>query len=202
VGAGVYFPFDEGRFDGSGSLGFGIGDAVKSVGVEFGVNITSFGGNDFDFGDSGSLGFKVHKYFADGTAVAVGWSNPIKWGDVNDAKDTIYGVVTKPFYLQPNNPRNRMPLTVSVGLGSGIFRSIGAIEARENSVNVFGSIGLRVAPQVSVVSSWTGNSLNVGGSFTPLRNTPIVINAIFTDVTNSLDRGTGLSVSAGYVFQF
>lgn len=203
VGAGLYFPFDDDRIDGSVAAGFGVGDAIRSVGVEFDFNFTSLGTpDDFDFGDSGSIGFKIHKYFSNGTAVAIGWSNPVKWGDVNRAKDTIYGVVTKAFDLQPNNPNNRMPLTVSVGVGSGVFRSKGAIAADENSVNIFGSLGLRVAPQVSLISSWTGNSLNVGGSFAPLRNTPLVINAIFTDVTDNFDRGTGLSLSAGYVFQF
>ncbi|WP_017318157.1 hypothetical protein [Mastigocladopsis repens] len=199
VGVGGYVPFDGDNIDGSASVGFGLGDAVKSIGAEISVNVTSLGGQNFDFGESGGIGLKLHKYFADGTAVAVGWSNPVKWGEVNNARDTFYGVVTKPFYLQPNN---QLPLTVSLGLGTGSFRSKGAIEADENPINFFGSVGLRVAPQVSVVSSWTGNSLNVGGSFTPLRQTPIVINAIFTDVTNNLEQASGLSLSAGYVFQF
>ncbi|KAB8321104.1 hypothetical protein SD81_006300 [Tolypothrix campylonemoides VB511288] len=199
VGVGGYLPFDGDDIDGSLSVGFGLGDAVRSIGAEVNVNVTSLGGQNFDFAGSGGIGVKLHKYFDDGTAVAVGWSNPVKWGEVNNAKDTFYGVVTKSFYLQPNN---QLPLTVSLGVGSGSFRSKGAIEAGENSVNFFGSVGLRVAPEVSVVSSWTGNSLNVGGSFTPLRTTPLVINAIFTDVTNNLDRGTGLSLSAGYIFQF
>lgn len=199
VGVGGYFPFDGDNIDGSASIGFGLGDAVESIGAEINVNVTSLGGQNFDFGQSGGIGVKLHKYFSDGTAVAVGWSNPVKWGEVNNAKDTFYGVVTKSFYLKPNN---QLPLTISLGVGSGSFRSKGAIEADENSANFFGSLGLRVAPQVSVVSSWTGNSLNIGGSFTPFQRTPLVINAIFTDVTNNLDGGSGLSLSAGYVFQF
>lgn len=202
VGVGGYIPFDGGRVDGSAGLGFGLGDALKSIAAEIGINFTSIGGQNFDFGQSGGVGIKIHKYFSDGTAVAVGWSNPIKWGEVDNAKDTFYGVVTKSIYLQPKNSNNQMPLTVSVGLGTGSFRSKGAIEADTNSVNVFGSVGLRVTSNASIVSSWTGNSLNVGGSFTPLRRTPVVLNAIFTDVTNNLDQGTGLSLSAGYVFQF
>ncbi|MBD2343495.1 hypothetical protein [Anabaena subtropica] len=205
IGGGLYFPLERSRdrVDGSLSVGFGLGDAAKSVGLEVNVNITSVGGgNDFDFGDSGGVGFKLHKYFSDGTAVAVGWSNPIKWGDVNRAKDTIYGVVTRSFPLQPDSPDNKMPLTVSVGLGSGAFRSKGAIDANENAVNLFASLGLRVIPQVSLVSSWTGNRLNMGASFAPFQNTPIVINAIFTDVTSNLDTGLGFSLSAGYTFRF
>lgn len=80
IGGGLLFPLDEDRVDGSLSVGFGLGDAAKSVGLEVNANITSVGGGDsFDFGDSGGIGFKLHRYLGDGTAVAVGWSNPIKW---------------------------------------------------------------------------------------------------------------------------
>ncbi|MEH2391137.1 MAG: hypothetical protein V7K21_05485 [Nostoc sp.] len=205
IGGGLFFPLDEDkdRVDGSLSVGFGLGDAVKSVGLEVNVNITSVGGGEsFDFGDSGGVGFKLHKYLGDGTAVAIGWSNPIKWGDVNKAKDTIYGVVSKSFTLQSNNPNNKLPLTVSVGLGSGAFRSKGAIAADENPANLFAGLGLRVIPEISLVSSWTGNRLNMGASFAPFKKTPIIINTIFTDVSSNLNTGLGFSLSAGYSFQF
>lgn len=206
-GVGGFIPFSTGKVDGSLAAGFGVGDAVKSVGLEIDFNIYSLGGqNDFfsDFGGSGGIGFKLHKYFADGTAVAVGWSNPITWGEGNRARDTIYGVVTKAFYLQPNSPNNKLPLTVSVGLGSGAFRSLGALRSPsgDNSPNFFGSLGLRVIPEASLVASWTGNTLNLGASFAPFKDTPIVINTIFTDVTSNLTYSTGFSLSAGYSFQF
>ncbi|WP_199317587.1 hypothetical protein [Richelia sinica] len=200
IGGGAYFPLDEGRVDGSLSVGFGLGDPVKSVGVEVSVDILSVGGpnnrrvgfDGGDFADSGNVGFKIHKYLPDGTAVAVGWSNPIKWGDGDDSKETIYGVVTKSFEK----------LTVSLGVGSGVFRSKGALKASENSANVFAGVGYRVIPQASLIGSWTGNSLNLGASFAPFKQLPIVVNTIFTDVTDNLDQGVGFSLSAGYTFQF
>ena len=204
IGGGLFFPLDQdkGRNDGSMSVGFGLGNPVDSVGLEVNIDITSVGGGPgFDFGDSGGVGFKLHRYLGDGSAVAVGWSNPIKWGDVTQAKDTIYGVFTKSFLLQPDNP-NDLRLTVSLGLGTGEFSSKGALEADENTVNFFGGLGLRVIPQASLVSSWTGNILNIGGSFAPFKDTQIVINAIITDVTNNFDTGLGLSVTAGYGFRF
>lgn len=204
VGGGLFFPLNKGRTDGSLAVGFGLGDAVKTVGVEVNANITSVGGgnSNFDFGDSGSLGVKVHKYLGDGAAVAVGFANPVTWGDSNKSKDTIYGVVTKSFNLQPNDTDNKMPLTVSLGVGSGVFRSKSAIAVNDNSANVFGSIGIRTAPEVAWVSSWTGNRLNIGGSFAPFKQTPVVINAIFTDVTDNFDNGVGISLSAGYAIKF
>jgi hypothetical protein len=194
-GGGAYFPLDKGKVDGSLTLGFGLGDAVKSAGLEVSVNIISVGGQEEnlgDFADSGTVGLKLHKYLSDGTALAVGWSNSIKWGEAEQAKDTIYGVITKSFN----------PITISLGVGTGSFTSKGAREAGENAANLFGSVGLRLSPEASLVSSWTGNSLNVGASFAPLKQTPIVINTIFTDVTNNLNNGLGFSVSAGYSLLF
>jgi hypothetical protein len=207
IGGGGFIPFEKGKLDGSLAAGFGVGDAVKSVGLEIALSVYSIGGQKEslgDFGESGGVGFKLHKYFADGTAVAVGWSNPITWGEGNRAKDTIYGVVTKAFYLQPNSPDNKFPLTVSLGVGSGAFRSLGAIRSRssDNPPNFFGSLGLRVIPEASLVASWTGSTLNLGASFAPFQNTPVVINTIFTDVTSNLNNNTGFSLSAGYSFQF
>lgn len=203
IGGGLRFPFDgdRDRVDGSLSFGFGEGDAINSLGVEFNFNITSVGGgnlNDFDFGDSGTIGFKLHKYFGSGTAAAFGWSNPIRWGDTVAANSTVYGVVTQAFPLISD----RLPLTISVGVGSGAFRSKGAILNGENTPNLFGSIGLQVTPEISLVSSWTGNRLNVGASAVPIRNIPLVINAIFTDVTDNLNQGSGLTIVAGSAFQF
>ena len=200
IGGGLNFPFGDGRTDGAFGIGFGLGDSVKSVGLEISASISSV--DPDDFGDSGGLGFKIHKSFPNGLAIAAGWSNLVKWGDSEGEENTIYGVVTKAFQLQPNNPKNQLPLTVSLGIGSGGFRSIGAIEDGNNTPNFFGGLGLRVAPQVSVVTSWTGSRLNVGGSFAPLKKVPVVINAFLTDVTSNFDDGVGFNLSAGYAFQF
>ncbi|WP_353930859.1 hypothetical protein WJM97_21750 [Okeanomitos corallinicola TIOX110] len=193
IGGGLYFPFD-GDVDGSFSVGFGLGDAVKAAGLEVSVNILSVGGQEPNFGDfaeSGTVGLKLHRYLTSNTAVAVGWSNAIKWGEADNNLETIYGVVTQ----------RLDKLTVSLGLGSGSYRSKGARAAQENDPNFFGSVGYRFIPQASFISSWTGRALNVGASFAPFENTPIVINTIFTDVTDNMDE-SGFSLTAGYSINF
>lgn len=193
IGAGFFFPFD-GDVDGSLSLGFGLGDAVKSVGLEVSTNIISVGGqkpNFGDFADSGTMGFKLHKSLPDGTAVAFGWSNAIKWGEANTPRETLYGVITKRFDK----------LTVSLGVGSGGYRSKGGIKSGDNDPNLFAGLGYRFIPQASLVTSWTGSTWNLGASFVPLKSAPIVVNAIFTDVTDNVN-GSGFSLSAGYSLQF
>ena len=187
------------RTDGSAALGFGFGDAVRNVGLEVGVGIISLDG----FADDGIVGFKLHKVFpqAGNLAVAAGWTNPIKWGNANDAEDTFYGVATKQFSLRPN-AANQMPLTTSLGVGTGTFRSIGAIDADDNGVNVFGSAGLRVLPQLSVISSWNGTGLGLAASVVPIRRIPFVLTLGVSDVTGNTDEGAQFQGSAGYAFRF
>ncbi|NEQ49259.1 MAG: hypothetical protein F6K11_03875 [Leptolyngbya sp. SIO3F4] len=190
---------DQSDTDGSLSLGVGAGDAVSSVGVELNVGIISLDG----FGDDGQIGFKIHKIIpeADNLAVAIGWSNPITWGAADDAEETIYGVVTQRFDLQPNNKSNSLPLTVSAGVGTGSFRSKGAIKAGDNPPNFFGSVGLRVIPEMSVVSSWTGSALNLGVSAAPF-DFPLVFSAGAADVTSNTRDGARFAASVGYGFKF
>ncbi|MTJ07541.1 MULTISPECIES: hypothetical protein [unclassified Anabaena] len=194
IGGGLYFPFD-GDVDGSLSVGFGLGNSVQSVGLEVATNIISVGGqepNFGDFGDSGTIGLKLHKYLPNsGTGVAIGWSNAIKWGEADIPQETIYGVVTQQF----------QQLTASVGVGTGSYRSKGARNSGDNDLNLFGSLGYRLSPAASLISSWTGSSLNLGASFVPLKQTPLVVNAIFTDVSDNIN-SAGFSLSAGYSFQF
>lgn len=80
--------------DGSSSLGLGFGNAADNIGVEVNAGIISL--RD-EFGEDGSIGVKLHRYFADAgdLAVAVGWSNAVKWGAAENAEDTFYGVATK-----------------------------------------------------------------------------------------------------------
>ncbi|MEA5619373.1 hypothetical protein VB711_16210 [Cronbergia sp. UHCC 0137] len=201
IGVAGFIPLDGDNADASFGLGFGLGDPIKSVGVEIAADIISSGlgsatgdsDKSFleDFGEDGTVGFKVHKILPDGTAVAFGWANPIKWGDAS-VKDTFYGVVT----------RSYRELTVSGGIGTGSFASKGAQQANENAVNVFGSLGYRVAPEAALVSSWTGSGLNLGASFAPFKQVPVVINTVFTDVTDNLDEGVGFSLTAGYSLRF
>lgn len=188
----------EREVDGSINFGVGFGDAVDNVGVELNAAIISLDG----FAEDGSVGFKLHKTFPqlNNLAVALGWSNPLTWGAAQDAQDTFYGVVTQRYDLQPNR-RNTLPLTASVGVGTGTFRSTGAIAAGDNSPNLFGSVALRVIPQVSVISSWSGSALGLAVSAAPF-DAPFVVTAGVSDITDNTVNSTQFVGSMGYSFKF
>ncbi|MEL7070095.1 MAG: hypothetical protein AAGN15_15770 [Cyanobacteria bacterium J06581_3] len=187
------------REDGSISLGFGLGDAQRNIGAEISVGIYSLDG----FADDGGVGFKLHRVFpeANNLGIAVGWSNPITWGAGDDAEDTFYGVVTKRFDLAPNSRSNRLPLTTSIGVGTGVYRSTGAIAAGSNDPNIFGSLGLRVIPEVSLISSWDGSGLGLAASTAPF-DFPMVLTLGVADITDNTSDGTQFQGSLGYSFSF
>lgn len=186
--------------DGSIGLGTGVGDPIETVGLEITYNIISL---TDDFGDSGAVGFKLHKIFTqlDNLAVAVGWTNAIDYGDASDAEETVYGVLTKQFDLRPE-ASNRLPITFSLGVGTGDFRSLGAINSGDNPPNFFAGMGLRMIPQLSFVSSWTGNQLNMGVSTAPFRQVPFTLTVGAADVTSNRADGVRFSLSGGFGFRF
>jgi hypothetical protein len=185
--------------DAAFSTGFGLGDARRTVGLE--VNVSS--GSIAKFGSNGDLGLKLHRNLPGNAAIAVGFDSGITWGKANrDTVSTVYGVATKVFQLNPKNAVNKMPLTVSLGIGGGRFRSYNTLDAGGNNLGVFGSLGLQVAPQASVVSTWTGRDLNLGMSFVPVKSMPIFVTAAAANVLRNHDNNTLFTLSVGVGFNY
>ena len=196
--------------DGSIGFGLGLGDPQKYVGLEVFTGIFNLTGTDDSDGGSagsgGAVGFKLHRLLDDRGyfSAGLGMANAIRWGTENvygGNYDTYFGVVTRRFDLQ-SGQENPLPLFISAGLGSGAFRSKGALDASEQNVNVFGSVGLRIIDEVSLISTWTGSQLNLGTSLAPFRNFPLVINLGAGDVTGNYPQGARFIMSIGYGIQF
>lgn len=185
--------------DGSISLGIGLGDARKAVGVEVTAGVYSLLGDDAF--ERGGISFKAHRVLPENFAVAVGVENAIIWGDT-DAGSSLYGVVSKIFQLRENPREPFSQLTASVGIGGGRFRSEDDIINDEDSIGVFGSIGLRVAEPVSLIADWTGQDLTIGASIVPFRNVPLVITPAIADITDNAGDGARFILGVGYNFTF
>jgi hypothetical protein len=176
-----------------------LGDAQKAVGVEVTAGVYSlFGDDSFQ---RGGISFKAHRQLPENFAVAVGVENAIIWGDT-DAGSSVYGVVSKIFPLRENPREPFSQLTASVGLGGGRFRSEDDIINGEDSIGVFGSVGLRVAEPVSLIADWTGQDLTIGASIVPFRNVPLVITPAIADITDNAGDGARFILGVGYNFTF
>ena len=146
-------PVDNTRFDASGAVMVGFGDPVAGVGVQGGVNLTSFR----RFGESGYLSFGVHKMFQTSDAgvysVALNVSHIAPWGDAERLDPGVSLVGT---YL------------TSVGGNLAMF-TLGAGTDTNNARDVEGVIGfgIGVSDTMAVSIGQVGQRTALGVTFAP-----------------------------------
>ena len=190
---------DEGlkRADGSMNAGFGIGDPNK-LAAEVTVGIISVACQDGEscFGADGTMGLKFHKKI-DGSfinGIALAYSDIVRWGEASDFA-TIYGVASKDLKIMDKDA------LLSLGIGTGGFRSLDSINQDENDPNLFGGIGIKLNPRVSLASSWNGSTLGAGFGISPFYF-PLSVSAGVVDITEVHDKGMQYSINLGYSFSF
>lgn len=186
------------KADGAASFGFGLGDARRVVGLEVAATAVDLLGNTF--GD-GTVSFKLHRLLPANFGIAVGVENAITWGST-DGGSSLYGVVSKVFSLKEDTAAPFSKITTSVGLGGGRFRSEKDVEDDNDTVNVFGSMGLQATERLSLIADWTGQDLNLGVSVVPFGNLPLVITPSLADVTGNAGDGARFVLGVGYVTRF
>jgi hypothetical protein len=191
--------------DGTGVIGVGLGDAVNSVGAEISYSINSFGLNS-GFG-SGAFNAKLHKRLSEDSSVAIGWNQfaTILLGtgssgspaNTDYPRGSYYAVGTKILRTREdiNDPFSRVAVTA--GVGSGVFLPFDETTLDPKGLNVFGSVGVRIARPVSAIVEWTGQDLSAGLSFAPFENFPLVITPGFRDIAGIKDSANPTAVKAG-----
>lgn len=186
--------------DASTSVGFGLGNSQKLVGLELSFN----NGSVKNFGSNGTFDLKAHRIVhtkgSNQIAVAAGWKAFAQYQTKESSEQirpsSVYGVVTSYSLLKPNDPVNKMPVSFSLGVGGGDFRQGNA------STGVFAGAGVQVHPQVGVGLGWSGVGLNLGASFVPISTLPLTITLQGADLTNNSVGGTTFALSIGYGFNF
>ncbi|MBO3463499.1 hypothetical protein G7B40_009995 [Aetokthonos hydrillicola Thurmond2011] len=184
--------------DGGLVFGFGLGDR-KLVGLE--VAISSFSTLREGFFSNGGVSLKLHHLFPDNLAIALGVENAATFGSP-DAGSSVYGVASKVFQLKDDITKPFSSVTVSLGLGGGRFRSEHDVQKRIDSVNVFGSVGVRLAEPISFIADWTGQDLTLGTSIAPFRKIPVVITPAVADVTGNAGDGARFILGFGFGYTF
>ncbi len=197
--------------DGQMVFGVGLGDARKSIGFVLSytmVNLKSDGPNDFGMG---GFNVKVHRQLNKDLAVAVGMNGFLNIGDdtripgANDFENSLYGTVTKVIHTREdiNKPFSRVAITA--GVGNGQFRTEDSINQDDDNFNVFGNMAVRVLPQASLITEWTGQDLAIGASIAPFKNIPLVITPALRDITGpgrGASDGARFVLGAGFGFKF
>ncbi len=179
--------------DGSLYMGLGLGDAQSLVGLEIAYNLLSIR----DFASNGSFDAKVHReFYSDDTLqvnAAVGVTSAFPYGsNAVGTESSLYGVVSSAYLLQPDHPTNTLTLNTTLGLGGGNFAGEGS------DVGILAGVGLRVHPQFSINTAWSGVGLNVGASIVASPRSPISINLLYGDITNNTPAGSVAVISISY----
>lgn len=180
--------------DGAASVGVGFGDALRYAGLEVVFTVYDLVGDTFE---DGSLSLKLHRRLTLRTALAVGVENVWDYGN-NDSGRSLYAVATHGLALRARPTAPLGSAVVSVGAGTGRFRSEAAIVDDRSRPNVFGSVGLRVAHPAALLADWTGQDLNLGLSIAPFERYPLVITPAVADVTGRAGDGARFILGVGY----
>lgn len=187
-------PSDPNDVDGSMTLGMGLFDPVKAVGLDSAVSVISV---YEDFAADGNVNFKLHRMVGRTASVAVGVDNLAPWGVIEGTNPSYYGVYTQVFQLAPQTPRTPWTLAVNVGLGNERF-----VDPGDDGVGVFGSLAIAPVRRASLIVDWSGRDLNAAFSVVPYHTWPLVITAGFINLTERNNVDTEFAGGLGWLWQF
>jgi S-layer homology domain len=193
------------RSDGAVYLGFGLGDARNFVGLE--TVATSYSTANSGFLTKGSFSFKLHKQFGDNFAIAGGYENALIWNSTPaftlDGGQTGYGVASLVLNPDPNFGFFSNT-TISVGGGAGRFRNVGDIRTGKDNYGVFGSLGTRLSPNISLVADWNGQDLGIGLPISIYLGDSVSIQLVpaMADLINPETGGSRFTINGGLGFRF
>lgn len=187
--------------DGAAGVSMGLGDP-HTLGFDIGVAILDLRRNPDGgggLGHRGSFSFKVHRRLPGGFAVASGAENIMNWGGT-DVPPSWFTVASKQFRLRSSSDAPFSRGLISLGLGTGRFRTARSIRTGGAKVGIFGSTSINLIPQVSGFVEWSGQDMGMGLTLVPFRSIPLVLTPAFTDLTGRTGSGPRLVLGIGYGF--
>ncbi len=181
------------KANGSGVIGFGLGNARGLAAIEVSLGIHGL----WPPGDKGAVNLKMHRLLPSEVGVAIGWDNALGWGGT-DGKSAFYLAISKTFHFKASDKDAFSMMTLHSGLGNGGYRSEEAVFTDRNTLGWFASVGVRVIAPVTVIANWTGQDLYAGVSVTPFRKSPLAITLAAQDLTGRAGDGVRYLISFAY----
>lgn len=144
--------------DASAAVGVGFGDATKSVGFDVVLGLDSV--DPKDFGDSGTVSFKVSRSVASFqanqvAAVALGVGSAIRWGDSKASQENVYLTYTSTFEFEAAD--RFVPGLFTVGYGTNIG-------AYDRGNGLFASAGIGLTDWLSAGVGISKDEYHIGGN--------------------------------------
>lgn len=182
------------------TLGFGLGNPSRNIGVQLGPNML-----DVSEQDTYNFGLKLHRYITKGVSVAVGVENLFAFdihGNFDFQANRLTDAGTNYYFTTTHNLGHLFPyespasrITYSIGAGLGRFselspKDIAAGKPNENGTYVFGAFQYQLVRDRGILDGlnfhveWNGVNLNSGFTITShLGPIPFTILASAADLT-------------------
>lgn len=183
--------------DGSVAIGFGVGNARRSIGLDTTIGLISL---TEGLAKDGNVSFKLHASLPKQSAFAVGLENTGRWGDAKvNSNSSVYAVYSK--FWAPTLFGQIRPVATSLGVGTERFVDVNEA-ANKDGIGVFGSAAILINTRMSTILDWTGVDLNAGLSFLTSRRVPITLTFGLINLTENRDRDVEFSAGIGYSYSF
>ncbi|WP_263784480.1 hypothetical protein [Salinibacter grassmerensis] len=177
------------RDDGAAFLGFGVGEARQTVGLDVRYAV-------YDLVDDplseGSLSLKVHRHVYGGLSIAAGIEDVIQYGGW-DSK-SAYVVASQVLRLD-NDILTEASATA--GVGDGRFNTMKSLSNDTNQAALFGALSVQLADRVNVSGTWHGQDLNIGVSVVVPEPVPLTLSPTWVSVLGKHVFGDRFALSVG-----
>ncbi|ODN42961.1 YjbH domain-containing protein [Piscirickettsia litoralis] len=178
------------------TVGMGVGDPDRFVGLDMSVGVTSVNPEDGGFAKDRHVDLKLHRSLPYQSAIAVGVENLAANGFDRDFSKSYYLVLTKAFQVAKYN------LSISLGAGNGRFRSQDDIKDDKNSLGIFADVTAGITEWLDVFADWTGNSISAGASVQPFKKLPVTLTVAALDITKNSVNAVPVAVGLGFAHRF
>jgi hypothetical protein len=176
-----------GRTDGSLALGFGLGSAEDSVGLQVVAQITSL---TDAFGDSGYLQFKLSRRLgAQPLYLGVQADHLVAWGDSEQVDPS--GKLALTYFTDVQAGGDRFPVMMTIGAGSRV-RDLGT------EPGLFAGVGMGLTDRIGASVAFSGDYFDVGVGVK--LNDQLSMTASVNDVFDQRDRQR-VTISVTYAMQ-
>lgn len=183
--------------DGNAGVGMSFGDPRNAIGALVSMNIDSLGLQSDPFAGNGGFGFRLNRYVADYTAVALGANNIVGWGSFAPMSKSYYAVVTQ------GVPLKKFPITLNAGLGTGSFNSVAdASSGTDHNIQPFAGIGVLLYKGLSLSGDWAMQQYNVGMTYGFKLGIPFFVSVAEMNVFNEHGNTSHLQLSGGAAYVF
>ena len=188
----------------------GLGNAAKLVGLD--VSLAVFDISKFK---DGAVSVKLHRQLPKGFGIAIGREGALTFGTAQtvtvggntmtsngvDPRDpAFYAAVSKIFFMR-DETQWFSALTLTAGAGNGRFRSVSDRDA-DTGIGFFGTAAVRVKQPLALIADWSGQSLNLGASITPIRSLGFFINPTLADVAGISGQSARFVLGVGLALSF